>query len=179
MPLPLQRRMKKKNPIVNRNKNKTTAQQASINIMSTDLIEQLRTGIATHAKFSLIDSEDKPCTISQRPVSLVIESSDSNKTTVPTGSETKYGTVLEVYNVWDTRDMGVMQYIEACEERGIRNLKFVDRKEVLTALKGGQKEKSADGTRKVDGRKRRERVMMNHNSVLRGSKQIVSIKHWL
>ena len=115
-----------------------------------------------------------------------------------------------VYNCWLTRDLKVTDYIEVSDERGIFNLKFVERADLLSWLRGdspesenivtsGEKKsvtftdtaghaqsdtiaKPGSGAIEKKGPDpglekiyEKERALQNHNSILRGSKVMVSI----
>jgi parafibromin len=109
----------------------------------------------------------------------------------------RYIDVRTVYNCWLTRDLGVTDYITISDERGILNLKFLDRTDLLTWLEGASTEsnnivdeKSSSVAKTVVGsvpsgkpRKReidpelqqiysQERSLIDHNRALRGNKRI-------
>lgn len=104
-----------------------------------------------------------------------------------------------VYNCWLTRDLKVTDYIEVSDERGIFNLKFVERADLLSWLRGDSNEsdniisekKSVESSKAADKPAQpsgpvekapisaelekiyeKERALQDHNSVLHGTKTI-------
>jgi parafibromin len=109
--------------------------------------------------------------------------------------ETQYIDYKTVYNCWITRDLSVTDYITVSDERGILNLKFLERTDLITWLEGASNESeyiveqpkaaaAAPGeTPKVRPAKReidpdlqkiyaQERTLIDHNRALRGAKTI-------
>uniref|UniRef100_A0A060SYQ6 ARAD1A18876p n=1 Tax=Blastobotrys adeninivorans TaxID=409370 RepID=A0A060SYQ6_BLAAD len=127
------------------------------------------------------------------------------ETDVPLSTETRFESkdpetrpldLRTVYNCWITRDLNVTNYITVSAERGIFNLKFLERTDLLTWLEGasedseniitegkkqvkskqGESESKAGGKKELDPTLRavydKERTLVDHNTVLRGAKKI-------
>lgn len=129
------------------------------------------------------------------PTSLTLDDLTRYEAKAPTPKQLN---LREVYNCWLTRDLKVTDYITLSDERGIFNLKFVDRADLLSWLRGesdesdnliGSEKKSAEVSTAQDKAKpsvpvkrepdaelekiyEKERALVNHNSALRGTKTI-------
>lgn len=134
-------------------------------------------------------------TLDAEPTSLKLDDLTRYEAKAPTPKQLN---LREVYNCWLTRDLKVTDYITVSDEREIFNLKFVDRADLLSWLRGesdesdnliGGEKKSAEVSDAQDKAKpsapvkrepdaelekiyEKERALVNHNSVLRGTKTI-------
>lgn len=183
-----------------------------------DSLLALRTAISNNITPELLskDNDVLPDTDLSNATSLRIPAAGDGEAQIfPLTELTKYESKVPskmqldlkvVYNCWLTRDLNVTDYIQVSDERGIFNLKFVERADLLGWLKGDSDESEniivakavnesdqikvasqavdeSQPTKKTvtfDGASaaelkliyERERSLQNHNSVLRGSKQI-------
>lgn len=134
-------------------------------IMSDPLVA-LRTTIASNLTPELLskDGEVLPDADLSKAASLRLPANgDREAQTFPLTELTKYESKIPnkmqldlrvVYNCWLTRDLNVTDYIQISDERGIFNLKFVERADLLGWLKGENEESENilnDKAGKADG----------------------------
>lgn len=176
--------------------------------MNRDPLIILQSAIAENVTPVLLASDDPSSTISDivaanyilfppipgkfdEPIVLGLDIETRFQSKLP---ETKYINLKTVYNCWITRELSVTDYITVSDERGILNLKFLERTDLITWLEGASNESeyivsqskgtSGDGDigkkkslkREVDPDLQKiydqERILVDHNRALRGSKTI-------
>ncbi|KAF5113031.1 hypothetical protein DV495_004322 [Geotrichum candidum] len=132
----------------------------------SDPLVALRTTIASNLTPELLskDGEVLPDADLSKAASLRLPANgDREAQTFPLTELTKYESKIPnkmqldlrvVYNCWLTRDLNVTDYIQISDERGIFNLKFVERADLLGWLKGENEESENilnDKAGKADG----------------------------
>lgn len=169
--------------------------------ISTKIVPELRDG-----SDNTIDDITKAETLHFSPVPGVSDQETTLQLNAETRFESKDATsnfidLRTVYNCWITKDLNVTDYINISAERNIKNLKFLERTDLLTWLEGASNEsdnikplpsgvpttKRATTTAvavEPEPKKKRimdpllqqiydqERTLVDHNTALRGNKMI-------
>lgn len=159
--------------------------------MEGDALQALRAAISEGSSLDLLAGEDivplsdaKILRISThaKPLEFDLDAETAFESQEP---RQEFISLRAVVNCWLTRDLSVADYIEQSDESGIRNLKFLERTALSEWLEGSTDECEYI---KTDGRSQvsisdekdeqlkeflsHERALLDHNSVLRGSKKI-------
>lgn len=177
---------------------------------SPDALDALRAAISKNLEVKLVSSDGEVLANDDfsKADKLQIPVAGSEPIAFPLNELTRYESKVPskmqlelkvVYNCWLTRDLKVTDYIEVSDERGIFNLKFVERADLLSWLRGDSStsdniidekksvtfSESADKPASADGPIEKapvnpelekiyakERAVQDHNSVLHGTKTI-------
>jgi parafibromin len=118
----------------------------------SDPLVALRTAIASKVSPELLSKNGEvlaDADLSKATSLRIPAAGDGEAQTFPLTELTKYESKVPnkmqldlrvVYNCWLTRDLNVTDYIQVSDERGIFNLKFVERADLLGWLKGENEE---------------------------------------
>lgn len=159
--------------------------------MEGDALQALRAAISEGSSIDLLAGDDivplsdaKLLGLSVRGKTLKFDL-DAETTFESQEPHHEFISLRTVVNCWLTRDLSVADYIERSDELGVKNLKFLERTALIEWLDGSNDEceyiKTSDGdhfaTKDAKDEQLKdyllhERSLLDHNTVLRGSKKI-------